>query len=252
MTDDAKLAKIRKILAKAEDPSVTAEEAEAYNAKASELIAAYGIDRALLAASDPGTDTMDNREIPLDPPYARDKAHLLGTIAQALRCQVVERSRWDHRAGRRVLSLHLFGFRSDLDRAGLIFTSLLVQVSLGLASQPVPTWENPAAYRRAWMQGFSQTVGQRLLRAEYHARQRAENSRATADSGAPSVALVLVSRSQQVKRAMEDAYPDLGKARPRNLSSLSGHAAGADAGKQADLGQTRIGRSRALERGGAS
>ena len=50
------LAKVRKLLAKAEDPATTAEEAETYNAKASELIAGYGFDRALLALADPSLD----------------------------------------------------------------------------------------------------------------------------------------------------------------------------------------------------
>jgi len=45
------LGRVRKLLAKAEDPAVTAAEAELYNAKAAELIARHGIDAALLAAT---------------------------------------------------------------------------------------------------------------------------------------------------------------------------------------------------------
>ena len=45
---DSRLAKIRKLLAQAEDPAATPEEASAFTAKAAELIAAYGIDAALL------------------------------------------------------------------------------------------------------------------------------------------------------------------------------------------------------------
>ena len=54
-TDDHPiLAKVRKLLALAEDPAATTHEAETYTAKAAQLIADYGIDQALLAAADPG------------------------------------------------------------------------------------------------------------------------------------------------------------------------------------------------------
>ena len=46
---DVLLTRIRKLLAKAEDPAATAAESETYTAKAAELIATYGVDRALLA-----------------------------------------------------------------------------------------------------------------------------------------------------------------------------------------------------------
>jgi Protein of unknown function (DUF2786) len=48
--------KVRKLLAKAEDPGCTAEKAEALNDEAAELIAKYGVDLALLAAASPETD----------------------------------------------------------------------------------------------------------------------------------------------------------------------------------------------------
>ena len=47
------LDKVRKLLAKAEDPACTPAEAEALTAKATELIAKYGIDQAVLAAQRP-------------------------------------------------------------------------------------------------------------------------------------------------------------------------------------------------------
>src|SRR2546423_11457106 len=103
--DDAILAKVRKLLAKAENEACTQAEAEAFTAKAAELIAKYGIDRALLADTQPDTDRIGDRVIVLDAPYARDKAGLLHTVATALRCKTVLRSRYV--AGRKQLSLHL-------------------------------------------------------------------------------------------------------------------------------------------------
>src|SRR4029453_10342515 len=50
---DSMLDKVRKLLAKAEDPGCTPAEAAALNDKAAEIIAKYGVDRALLAAAAP-------------------------------------------------------------------------------------------------------------------------------------------------------------------------------------------------------
>jgi len=58
---DKLLDRVRKLLAKAEDESCTPPEAEALTAKAAELMAKYGIDRALLAAVRPETDAPASR-----------------------------------------------------------------------------------------------------------------------------------------------------------------------------------------------
>lgn len=81
---DGVLARVRKLLTKAEDPAATAQEPEAYTAKASELMAAYGIDRALLAAADPTFDVVGDQVITLDPPYAAENAQLVVEVARSL------------------------------------------------------------------------------------------------------------------------------------------------------------------------
>src|SRR5258708_13303088 len=83
------LDRVRKLLAQAEDDSVTPAEAQAFTAKAAELMAKYGIDRALLAAERPETDPPANRMLDIDNPWAREKAHLLSGLASALRCQCI-------------------------------------------------------------------------------------------------------------------------------------------------------------------
>ena len=85
----ALLARVRKLLAKAEAEGVTPAEAEALTAKAAELMAKYGIDRALLAARRPETDHPADRKLDIDNPWARVQAHLLCGLASALRCQCV-------------------------------------------------------------------------------------------------------------------------------------------------------------------
>jgi hypothetical protein len=221
---DAMLSKVRKLLAKAEDPACPPAEALACNAKAAELIAKYGVDRALLAAGDPTSDHVGDRVVTVPAPYARDKADLLAGVAGVLRCRSV---RWRVGDG---FATHLFGFASDLERAELLFTSLLVQAAYGLAAATVPQWEHPAAYRRSWLEGFRWAVTERL---------RAAEERAAAQAGGPSTALVLVDRSDRVARRLAEAYPRVRAAGRRRLRG-GGLESGVSAGRSADLGGSRV------------
>ncbi|GIG88846.1 DUF2786 domain-containing protein [Plantactinospora endophytica] len=232
---DAMLSKVRKLLAKAEDPACTPAEAEAFTAKATELIARYGVDRALLAARDPGTDPVGDRTVDIPAPYALDKAGLLAGVADALRCRSVRRR------GGTGFVMHLFGFASDLERVELLFTSLLVQAAHGISVAPVPQGDHPAAFRRSWLAGFGVAVAGRLRQAE------AAAAATTPPGSAPSVALVLADRSDRVARRLAEAYPRLRTAAPRRLLG-GGLEQGAAAGRRADLGGTelRAGRSNPL------
>lgn len=246
-TTDERLAKIRKLLAKAEDPAATPEEAETYTAKAAELVAAYGIDRALLAEEVPGSDVVGDRVVVLDAPYALDKASLLSGVAHELRCQAVRRIRYVGPDRTKQVSIHLFGYDSDLARVELLFTSLLLQAATQLTRTTAPPWESLAAYRRSWLAGFTAAVVRRLRAAEEHARRQAEEATTTPSTGARqgrSVELVLVDRSQAVAAAVDAEYPRLTTAPGRRLSG-SGGVSGWEAGQRADLGGRRVaGRSR--------
>jgi hypothetical protein len=88
--DDNLLDRVRKLLAKAEDEGCSPAEAEALTAKAAELMARYGIDRALLGALHPETDKPADRVFSLDNPWGDVKRHLLVGLALALRCQCVQ------------------------------------------------------------------------------------------------------------------------------------------------------------------
>jgi hypothetical protein len=245
----ALLAKVRKLLAKAEDPATTTAEAETYTAKAAELVAQYGIDQALLAGRDPSSDAVADRTVVLDAPYARDKASLLATVAVALRCQAVLRER--QAADGKQISIHLFGFGADLERAELMFTSLLLQAGTQLARTTGPPWEGVAAFRRSWLAGFTAAVGDRLRTIERRAEERAADPSEETAEQRSSVALVLVDRAGRVEEAMNAAYPRLGTARQRSLSG-SGGAAGWAAGKRADLGGSRFGAQASRRLSGAS
>ena len=240
----ALLARVRKILAKAEDPATTPQEAETYTAKAAELIAAYGIDQALLADSRPGSDVVGDRVVVVEAPYALDKASLLSAVAVSLRCQAVQRTRY-HSGGKQ-LSMHLFGYESDLARAELLYTSLLLQASGRLQRSSAPPGENVAAYRRSWLAGFTSAVSRRLRDVEERAASEEPEGASTTGR---SVSLVLADRSVAVRSAMEQEYPHLRKAQARSLSG-SGGRSGYLAGQRADLGGSRVGGSRPQIRAG--
>ena len=228
---DAILEKVRKLLAKAEDPGCTPAEAEALTDKAAQLIAKYGVDRALLAAAAPEIDPLGDRVIGVGPPYALDKAGLLATVAGALRCRSVRRK--EHTARGSAYAMHLFGFAADLERVELLYTSLLVQASMALAVVDIPEWDSVAAFRRSWLVGFACAVGERLRQAEERA------SAAPRPASGPSVALVLADRSDRVDRRVEEAYPHLRISPARRLMG-GGLDSGYAAGQRADLGGPRL------------
>jgi Protein of unknown function (DUF2786) len=218
---DRLLERVRKLLAKAESPACTPAEAEAFTAKAAELIAKYGVDQALLAGADPSLDPVGDRIVTVQPPYSRDKAGLLGAVAIALRCKVV------HLERRGTARVHLFGHRADLERVELLFTSLLVQAAHGLAAAEVPAFDHPAAFRRSWLVGFTEAVRARLTATEQ-----------AAAASAPGADLVLVDRTVMVERRRDETYPKLTRLGPRRLAG-TGRGQGYAAGRTADLGGAR-------------
>lgn len=225
LLSDALLARVRKLLAMAEDPACTPGEAEAFTAKAAELIAKYGVDQAMLAVADPAADPVGDRVVTIEPPYAPDKSALLAAVAAPMRCRVVVLER----RGR--TRSHLFGHRADLERVELLFTSLLVQAAHGIAASPVPAGEHAAAYRRSWMAGYTAAISGRLWAAER-----------SAAAETPGAELVLVDRTGLVERRRDEMYPRLARMRPRRLRG-GGMARGYQAGQTAHLGGGEVTRS---------
>jgi hypothetical protein len=237
------LDRVRKLLAKAEAEGVTPPEAQALTAKAAELMARYGIDRALLAAVRPETDAPGSRLVELDNPWKRVKAHLLCGLGAAMRCQCILLTT---RTG---LKVHIFGYDSDIERTDVLYTSVLVQMSHGLATAIVPERASPRAWRRSWLLGFGAAVISRVKAAEQAAQASAEQAAPQAETG-KSTALVLADRSLVIRAAVQREYPVTRAA--RTTYSGTGYGAGYEKGQRADLGTRRVTRpaSRSLTRSG--
>ena len=245
---DPLLDRVRKLLAKAEAQGVTPAEAQALTAKAAELMAKYGLDRALLAADRPETDRPANRVVDIDNPWAREKAHLLCGLAAAMRCQCILLPATADGAGRKPGSrVHIFGFTSDIERTDVLYTSVLLQMWHGLAGARVPDWtSSPRAWRRSWLLGFATAVIAKVRAAECGVIAAATTR---PGSAAQRTALVLSDRTLIVRRQVAQAYP---VTRTSKVTySVGGYRDGFARGQRADIGGTRLGASRGLALTGA-
>ena len=217
---DRTLERVRKLLAKAEGTDNEHERAT-FMAAAGALMAKYGIEQATLGAGS-ARQVPGDRVVTVPGPWAGEKARLVYLVAQAVRCRPVLIGRAD--GGQRV---HLFGFRSDLERADLLATSLLLQMASGLLR--LSPHDHVRAYRRSWLLGFTDEVYRLLAAAE---------ERAVKESAEPGTALVLADRGAEVDRAVAEIYPRIRRSVPR--MSGSGYRDGIAAGRRADLGRTGV------------
>jgi hypothetical protein len=232
------LDRVRKLLAKAEDDACTPEEALALTEKAAELMARWGIDRALLEASGPQADVRGSRMIIVGNPWGRVKSHLLCGLAREMRCQAILLTGGNPVPGGGV-KVHLFGYVSDLDRVDFMYTNLMLQMFSLLRRQVPPASSSSKAWNRSWLLGYATAAIGKVRAAEGAATQSSADAGETASNG-QSTALVLADRSLAVKADVKAAYPRTRTA--RTTYSGSGYADGYRHGQNADLGGGRVGR----------
>ncbi|MFH8407243.1 DUF2786 domain-containing protein [Streptomyces sp. NPDC018019] len=233
------LGKVRALLRKAEDQAATEEESRAFLAKATELMAKYGIEQAMLEALDRPAGPVD-KVVEVHPPYAKEARRLLSWIAGAMRCRSV------YPGGKaNCHRVHLFGFESDIQAGEVLFTSLRLQMLDGADRADRlhrPPGEDARAYKRSWMLGFIREVTDRVKAAQEAARAAAEHEQEAAEGGdrtGRTVALVLADRSTMVDARLNDSYPKLSKARPTKFKG-TGYRQGRVDGQRADIGGPTI------------
>ncbi|MFC7928617.1 DUF2786 domain-containing protein [Streptomyces cinereoruber] len=226
-----KLATIRALLAKAEDPATPEAEAELARTRAMEMVAKYGVDEALLSDGQPSRDEITDKSFDLPNPWSMSRVRLMCFIAKAVGCQAVHMGP-SANGGRRV---HVVGYESDVQRAEILYTSLLLQMLNGLNRQTVPYGVRSAkAWRNSWQLGFIVRVTERLEAIEKAARAAASaETSATGRSGE----LVLADRDAMVRAAYRKAHPNVRK--QRGSFSGTGYGDGVAAGNRADIGGAR-------------
>jgi hypothetical protein len=226
------LNKVRALLAKAESTTFP-EEADAFRAKAYELMTKYQIEEALVAHARQEAAIISDRQVTIPAPFAREKAHLMSSVAKGLGLRPIILGGRGHG-----YVIHLFGTDADIERAEFLFTTLLLEVTR-VISKTVPGSHGTArAWRASFVLGFAEKVRERLLEARRRSETEAQAAQAP---GGTSVALVLADRTALINAAVHQVYPRLNTVRYNTRGT--GYGAGQAAGARADLGGARIGKT---------
>lgn len=241
---------IQKLLSRAEATEFESER-ESCLAKVADLMARYSIEEAVVAAasSDGGSRGEPIERLLVVPaPYAARKVMLFGAVGTNCGCSVIDIGT-DDDGIRRVA---MIGFRGDVERAEVLVTSLLVQLTRSMLGDPGASRGRPgatAAWRRSFIVGFSIRVGQRLEEARRRRSGEMSTSDVLGEGATPrgsSLALVLADREAEVDAEVRRRYPHLRTRRVDSGSSVHGHRAGRSAGDRASIGSSELGRRRAL------
>ncbi|MDP9020726.1 MAG: DUF2786 domain-containing protein, partial [Actinomycetota bacterium] len=217
--DGRVLERVRALLAKAESTTF-AEEAEAFTAKAQELMARHTLDRAIVdGAGGPG-----GRRIGTDDPYAQSKALLLDQVATANRCRTV----WSGSLGFSTV----FGHEADVDGVEMLYTSLLVQAARAIAAAGSRVdrrgRSTTRSFRSSFYVAYATRIGQRLRESTAAAEA------AGAEAHGAGLLPVLAARDRAVDEAFEEAFPTV-KESSLSATNGAGWLAGTTAADQARL-----------------
>jgi hypothetical protein len=234
--------RVRALLAKAESTTFP-DEAEAFTAKAQELIARHAIDLAMLGHDrndrSPEGDAVGRRVL-IDDPYGKAKSMLLGAIATANACTTV----WSSGMG----IATVFGAPNDLDAVELLFASLLTQATAAMVAATPP----PAAttgglllgrrrarasgnggqarsFRQSFLVAYAVRIGERLQEATGVA---VDDARARHGD---NVLPVLAARDAAAEEARSLTFPKL-RTQRISTSNPEGWVAGRAAADRARLG----------------
>ena len=223
--------KIAKLLSKAE-ATTNPHEADAYMAKAEELMLRFGIDRANLESKRPGTKrqkiVVKKIKIPNGHGYARAMVNIAHAVGPSFSLRTLQSNMSD---GSRMA--WLIGHSVDVDDAETLLNSLIIQSKAqaivwwkqeGKPAQPWATNRDAYLARREFIYSFA--TGVRFRLSEIRNRVVEESITGTA--------LVLVDRSKLVDRWVdENLKVGNGRSTHRRLgsheASVAGNAAGRDA-----------------------
>ncbi|MQM27398.1 DUF2786 domain-containing protein [Glycomyces albidus] len=217
--------KIRALLAKAESTDSDAE-AEAFTAKAQQLIARHSINEALLSEAGQAKREPEALRVVIERPYELPKAELVAQIADANHCRSVY---WPEGG-----FTTLIGDRGDLRSVELLYHSLLVQATAamsraGSVSAKRGGKSQTRSFRQSFLASFAMRIGERLrASADDTAREVAE------ETGTDLVP-VMRQRDERVDARTRELFPRLKSGRSTRITNYEGHVAGLAAADAARL-----------------
>ena len=222
--DDPVLVKVRALLAQAESTTFEAE-AEAFTAKAQELMARHAIDGALVWARSARDEHPITIRVPLDDPYTDVKSLLLQRVAHHSRCKSVYHPRYGLAS--------IVGFASDVAAAEALFTSLLVQSHAALraeaAKAPPGGRARSRSFRSSFLFSFVTRIDERLRDVTAHVESVA------ASINGPALLPALVARGSVVEDSVTQLFGTLDSVAVRAGTDSAGWARGRIAADQAHL-----------------
>jgi hypothetical protein len=248
--------KVRKLLAQAEDPAATAEEAQAFTMKAQQLMSKYSIELMMVTdAAEP--DRLVASGWTLGNPYAAHKVTLINAVARANDCRAIYT---DLAGGRK--HIEVVGYAADVEWVETLSRSLEIQLAsaLGAANRRRPPHVHGRTFAVGFIQGFITEVSNRLQEARRAAVAAAESAReherarvasavmeasVEVEPPATSVALVLVAKRHRVDEEFKVRHPDSRAVHKQvRLQSWSGYGPGREAGRRASLARGSVGGTR--------
>lgn len=234
------------LLRTAEDATSTPE-AQAFTAKAADIMARMSITATMLAAAH--TDdaaprqATDERIGPMGRPFQHQRKDLANAIGRALHLAPVINHLPSSRPGqyREDIAVHLFGAAGDIARAKMLFDSTMLQ-GLHVMGCELPKGAG-SSEKQSWLQGWAGGVGHILDLAEANARQSYDQEHAL-EAGHKGTELVLADWDAIILSYRADLYPKLGKDRGRTTSGnrfRDGYRAGTQANISARTARPTVG-----------
>lgn len=225
--------RVKKLIAVAERTE-NVDEAEAFSRKAAELIARYRVSPEALRQRSADEFIVQHHHLGRGA-YVRARFLLLSEVAESMGCLAT------FTTGPKGTTAQVSGPHREVGAVLALFQSLHHQVATMVARERRSTAAATQRYRRAFMFGFAERVGE-LLR---------EMQRSVAVEVDDDDSLLPVLREQRA-RVHEFASQQLGSIRSAPAPSpvvADGALAGREAARDADLGRTRIAEQRALGMG---
>lgn len=222
------ISRVQALIAKAESSPFPAE-ADAFMAKAQQLINDHAIDQARLNGANPSSVGHDT--LPIKGTYTRERSLIWSAAANANRCQLLTLSAY---GTSKVSDMTLIGREQDRQLVRLLATSLELQAMRRLGELELhAAWESPVVQRRSFLRGFAIEVADRL--------RRSGHTQAVVGQSAEH-ALVLA--ADAVNRYVSETF-DVSRGR-RSSARHDGiaYSHGRRAGASADVGASQIDTSR--------